>query len=261
MSPAEDPRPDVLVHRPATGVAVVTLNRPERLNALRFSTIPSLAGTFRRLAADDSVQVVVLTGAGRGFCTGMDLSSSDEWPPPELEASTAWMRRLFDASVALSELPQPTIAAVNGPATGGGFGLALACDLRVASLTASFSASFVRLGLTPDAGLSRTLPAVVGMARALELTLSARTVYSTEALRLGLVSDVSHDALARALALADEFARVPAHTSRAIKHTLATAAASDLGTTLDRIEPRAQAAMFCHPDFSAIAGATLSRHA
>ena len=160
----------------------------------------------------------------------------------------------------MSQVPQPTVAAVNGPAIGGGFGFALGCDIRIAAPTARFAATFVKIAMGPDAGLSHTLPRTVGHARALELLLTADAIDAEEALRLGIVSRVADDPVAAALVLAGRIAAVPGHVSRGIKATLRRAAAADLPTTIADIEAPAQAEHYCHPDFFANVGAWLSAH-
>ncbi|WP_169815620.1 enoyl-CoA hydratase/isomerase family protein [Nocardia inohanensis] len=250
----------VRVERPADGVAVVVLDRPSRLNAMSPSRIPLLTAAVRPLATDPDTRVVVLTGAGRGFCTGMDLSSLDEMAPREQEATMAWMRDLHGFSLEFARLPQPTIAAVSGPAIGGGLGMALGCDLRIAGPGAKFGATFARMAIGPDAGVSYTLPAAIGHARALDLLLSCEPIGPEEALRVGLVSRVADDALTAAIELAQRWARIPTHAARMIKATLRQAAAADLETTLLEIEPRTQAELICHPDFFANAQAWLDNH-
>jgi enoyl-CoA hydratase/carnithine racemase len=251
---------EVLLERPREGVALVMLNRPDHMNAIRPATVSALLDAVGSLVDDGSTRAVVLTGAGRGFCSGMDLSNVDEFPQQDLPVATVWMRDLFQGALALSQLPQPTIAAVNGPAIGGGFGLALGCDIRIAAPTARFAATFVKLAMGPDAGLSHTLPRTVGHARALELLLTADAIDAEEALRLGVVSRVADDPVAAALVLADRIAAAPGHVSRGIKATLRRASAVDLPTTIADIEAPAQAEYYCHPDFFANAGAWLGAH-
>jgi enoyl-CoA hydratase/carnithine racemase len=181
------PRPDV---------ALVTLNRPDKLNALNYGLVEELHATLEAIDADDECRVVVLTGAGRGFCSGLDLTD----PFPEdanrgLESPRSNMRRqerIANLTTRLIHLRQPVIAAVNGPAYGGGFALALASDLRIASESARFCTQFIKLGLGGcDIGVSYTLPRVIGAGQAFDLILTARTVAADEALRLGLVSRLS----------------------------------------------------------------------
>lgn len=201
----------VLVDRPRPEVAVVTLNQPERLNALSFALVDELHAALDGLQRDNGCRVVVLTGAGRGFCSGLDLTGIEG---SSTSAGTTGPRAGMLSQAHIAELPQklrrlqqPVIAAVNGPAYGGGFALALACDLRVASPEARFCSQFIKLGIGGcDIGISYTLPRLIGASRAFELLLTARTVGAEEAIRLGLVTAVSEagePVLDRALALAD----------------------------------------------------------
>src|SRR4051794_10494984 len=137
------------VERRSGGIVVVVLNRPERLNALDDELLAALPSALDSLARDISTRVVILTGAGAGFCAGADLTSLRAISA-DRAAVGAWMRRGQRGCASLRRLPQPTIAAVNGAAAGAGLGLALGCDLRVGAATASFSAPFVRMGLCPD---------------------------------------------------------------------------------------------------------------
>ena len=184
------------VTRPRPDVVLITLDRPDKLNALSHGLVEDLHRVLDDLRADDECRVVVLTGAGRGFCSGLDLTE----PLPEdasagLEfprSSMRWQERIAELTTKLSHLRQPVIAAVNGPAYGGGFALALASDIRLASDSARFCTQFIKLGLGGcDIGVSYTLPRIVGAGHAFDLILTARTVDAAEALRLGLVSRVS----------------------------------------------------------------------
>ena len=184
------------ITRPRPDVTLITLDRPEKLNALSYGLVEDLHRTLDEIRADDTCRVVVLTGAGRGFCSGLDLTE----PFPEeakggLEfprASMRWQERIAELTTKLSHLRQPVIAAVNGPAYGGGFALALASDIRIAGPDARFCTQFIKLGLGGcDIGVSYTLPRIVGAGQAFDLILTARTVHADEALRLGLVSRLS----------------------------------------------------------------------
>jgi len=176
--------------RPADGVARITINRPDRLNALEWGTVRALRDLLGRLDADPTVRVVVLTGAGRGFCAGLDLQQEGSFAPTR-EAVLANQELFADTILAIREMDKPVLAAVNGPAAGGGLALALACDVRVASPTARFAASFVRLGLSGcDMGTSHLLPRIVGLGHASELLLTGRLVDAAEAARIGLVNRV-----------------------------------------------------------------------
>ncbi|MEU0495566.1 enoyl-CoA hydratase-related protein [Mycobacterium sp. NPDC006124] len=181
--------------RPRPDVVVLTLNRPDKLNALNHDLVEELHHVLDDLDRDDSCRVVVLTGAGRGFCSGLDLT--DPFPDaakrlPFPRSSMRWQERIAELTVKLSTLRQPVIAAVNGPAYGGGFALAMASDIRIASTSARFCTQFIKLGLGGcDIGVSYTLPRIVGAGQAFDLILTARTVESDEALRIGLVSRIA----------------------------------------------------------------------
>jgi enoyl-CoA hydratase/carnithine racemase len=181
-------------------VATVTINRPEKRNALSIDLRGALAGAFEAAASDANVAVVVLTGAGSAFCAGMDRTQfgGDRENRTALYDST---RLLFDT---LIHLPLPVVAAVNGPALGGGFDLACVCDLRIAAPQASFGHPEITFGVPPSYGaLLRVLPDQI----ARELAFTGRTINAEEALALGIVREVQADALARAQALAREIAQ------------------------------------------------------
>ena len=194
--------------RPRPGVVVVRLNRPERLNAINEVMQTELTQTLGDLAADPSVHAVVLTGAGRGFCAGIDMR--DFGPNvPEATAPALDRMRFQEAMAALPEavrqLPQPVVAAVNGPCVGAGLALCLAADIRICSAEASFGNAAILLGLSgAEMGMSYHLPRIVGTSVAADWMLTGRTVTATEADRRGLVSElVEPDQLAaRALELA-----------------------------------------------------------
>jgi enoyl-CoA hydratase/carnithine racemase len=213
----------IKVESPGEAVAVVSLNRPERLNAISPTMFEELLAACKTLGASESVRVVVLTGSGRGFCAGLDLESAEDLP--RLTASEVQARQEYYASIipAIRALPQPVIAAVNGPAAGGGLGLALAADIRVASTSASFNTAFVRIGLSAgDLGVSWALPRLVGLGLAAELMYTARPVDADEALALGLVNRVVPDAelLSASLELADQIAANGAFGLRLSKRVL-----------------------------------------
>jgi enoyl-CoA hydratase len=186
----------VLVDRAAPGVAVVTLNLPERMNSMSFDVMVPLRDLLRDLSVDNDVRAVVLTGAGRGFCSGADQSGERGRMPhvSGLTQPTVALRAmeiLDDVVLTLRRLHQPVIAAVNGAAIGGGLCLALACDIRVASPAAFFRAAGINNGLTAsELGLSYLLPRAIGSSRAFEIMLTGRDVDAEEAERIGLVSRV-----------------------------------------------------------------------
>ena len=200
--------PVLEVTHPRPELTLLTLNRPDKLNALSYELVDELHGALDAIAADNACRVVVLTGAGRGFCSGLDLSAPS---PSEAAGGTEfprsgmrWQERIADLTAKIHRLRQPVIAAVNGVAYGGGFGIALACDIRVASATARFCTQFIKLGLGGcDIGVSYTLPRIVGAGPAFDLILTARAVDADEALRLGVVSRIAESPVEEALAIAE----------------------------------------------------------
>ena len=195
---------------PRPEIAVVTLNRPEKLNALSYELVESLHDAISDIAANSDCRVAVLTGAGRGFCAGLDLT--DPSPPGVGEglefprSGMRWQERIADLTTRIHRLRQPVIAAVNGHAYGGGLGIAAACDIRLASESARFCTQFIKLGLGGcDIGVSYTLPRIIGAGPAFDMILTARVVDAQEALRLGLVTRLTEDSslVDDALALAE----------------------------------------------------------
>ncbi len=177
------------------GVATVTLNRPDRLNAWTPHMGKELKSCFRSLADDDSVRVIILTGAGRGFCAGADIealqaidSGSDASSRTSAPFNPDAPKGFQGAQTWFPTVPQPIIAAINGPAAGLGLVLALWCDLRFAAEDAVFSSAFSRRGLIAEHGISWLLPRLVGIARAQDILLSARRISGAEAAHLGLVN-------------------------------------------------------------------------
>ena len=183
------PVTELLLERSETGIATLTLNRPQRKNAVRPSGWEELRRLFHEVAHDAATRVVVITGAGGDFCAGADLATMapDEHPLPAMGPVNA-------AALALHEIPKPTIAKVKGVAAGAGMNLAIGCDLIVAGESARFSQIFVRRGLTLDFGGSWLLPRLVGMAKAKELALFGDILSAREAHDLGLVNRVVPDA-------------------------------------------------------------------
>jgi enoyl-CoA hydratase len=194
------------IDHPQDGVARLTLKRPERLNALTWELMEELHAALTAIAGDRDVRSLVLTGAGRGFCAGLDLKQRDDDDPLGTgdDVVTVFRRQELVASlaIALRAMPQPVIAAVNGPASGGGMALALAADMRLGSTLARFNAAFVRIGLSGgDVGVSYLLPRLVGAGMAAELLYTGRAVDAEEALRIGLVNRVVEPAELEAAAL------------------------------------------------------------
>src|SRR5690242_1100205 len=193
------PRPDI---------AVLTLNRPDKLNALNYDFVEELHEALDDIGDSNDCRVVVLTGAGRGFCSGLDLTDPN---PPQAGGGTEfprsgmrWQERIANLTARIHRLRQPVVAAVNGAAYGGGFGIALACDIRLASSSARFCTQFIRLGLGGcDIGVSYTLPRIVGAGPAFDMILTARVIDAEDALRTGIVSRLSDAVVDDALAIAE----------------------------------------------------------
>jgi 2-(1,2-epoxy-1,2-dihydrophenyl)acetyl-CoA isomerase len=179
----------LVVERTDSGIATVTMNRPDKKNAVDDTMWEELLATFRSLAPDPAVRVVVLTGAGGAFCSGADLSS-DFAGNAAAGAQLAFMRRLTEVVLALHRLPKPTIAKVGGVAVGAGANLAFGCDLIVASDEARFSEIFVKRGLSIDGGGSWLLPRLIGLHKAKELAFFADIISAKEAEEFGLVNRV-----------------------------------------------------------------------
>jgi enoyl-CoA hydratase len=199
------------ITRPHPGVAVVTLNRPDRMNAMAFDVMIPFRDALREVGHDNEVRVVVITGAGRGFCSGADHENPGTIPHIEgLTLPTIALRSmemLDDVIATIRRLHQPVIAAVNGAAIGGGFCLALSADIRIASEDAYFRAAGINNGLTAaELGLSYLLPRAVGQSRAAEIMLTGRDVDASEAERIGLVARVvpADELLAECFSLADQ---------------------------------------------------------
>jgi len=200
------------VEMPAAGVALVRLDRPKRLNAIDEVLLGELQQTCATIGADRAVRAVVLTGAGRGFCAGIDMR---DFGPSMLDATDPAIDRLrFQEAMAalpqaLRALPQPVVAAVNGPAVGGGLALCLASDVRICAASASFGNAAILIGLSgAEMGMSYYLPRIVGLSVAADWMLTGRTVSAEEAYQRGLVSELVDDdrLLERALELAAQIA-------------------------------------------------------
>lgn len=179
-------------------IAIITLSRPEKLNAMNVELVQGLHDALDHCHRSNDIRVVIITGDGRGFCAGLDLQGYGELPGSEgLGKAASGMRvqqHIATLTTQLRGLSKPVIAAVNGPAAGGGFAVALASDVRIAATSARFNAAFIRIGLSAcDIGVSWMLPRLIGSSRAFELLLTGRIVDSAEADRIGLVSRVVPD--------------------------------------------------------------------
>ncbi len=206
---------EIIVDIVEPGIVVLTMNRPERLNALGLGMVDELRSALAAMDDDPAIRVVVLTGAGRGFCSGADVQSAVEGagePDPNKNPVAAVFQaqeRIAALNELIHRMRTPVIAAVNGAAVGGGFSLALACDIRFTSESAKFGAIFITLGVSScDMGTSYLLPKIVGISRAAELMLTGRKFDAAEAQAIGLVQDVVADGevVARALQTARQIA-------------------------------------------------------
>jgi 2-(1,2-epoxy-1,2-dihydrophenyl)acetyl-CoA isomerase len=219
---------DILHELRDDGVLVITFNRPEQLNALGGSLVDEFLDALRKAKFDDDVRAVVVTGAGRGFCAGADLSRGVPGGPRD-ESRAARLDRMSwpaDVILALRDLDKPTIGAINGAAAGAGFGIACAMDVRIASTAARFTTVFIKRGLAPDFAASYHLPRIVGMARAYEMFFTGRFVSAEEAERIGLVNRVvaPDELMPATVAFASELAAGPpmamTFTRRALQRSL-----------------------------------------
>ena len=202
---------DVELTYPQDGIALLALNRPDSLNAMTNELVQLLHERLDDISVNRDVRVVVLTGTGRGFCAGLDLKGYGHAPGfawnGAVERGLAVQKHIASLIPHMRSLPQPIIAAVNGPASGGGFALVLGSDIRLAAREAKFNAAFIRIGLSAcDIGTSWLLPRLVGAARAQELMLTGRLFSADEALQMGLVTDVvaGEELLTAAFAKASE---------------------------------------------------------
>lgn len=234
---------DVLLTQDDAGVRLLTLNRPEVFNSLNVELKEALLTALREAAADDSVRAVVITGAGKAFCSGQDLKEHvqllDSGDPAPLRTVEDHYNPIIRA---VTSMPKPVIAAVNGAAAGAGASLAYACDLRVAANDVKFVLSFANVGLSADSGVSWTLPRLIGYGRAMEMMLLGEPVQAEEALRIGMVNRVvgAGEAVPAATELATRMASGPTSAYARIKEAMLAAAAEGLAEAL-AVEAGAQA--------------------
>ena len=227
-----------LIEQAKDGVAVLTLNRPDRLNAMSRPMLDALLEALPRLAEDPAVGVVVLTGAGRGFCAGGDvkaMAEGTELGGQSMEEKAQALRSRMETSRWLHEMPKPTIAMMRGPAAGAGLSLAMACDMRIASDTVKLGTAFARVGYSGDFGGSYYLTQLVGTAKARELYFTADLLDAQQALGLGLVNRVVADARLEeeTMALASRLARGPRVAYRYMKRNMNAAETASLKDMLD----------------------------
>jgi 2-(1,2-epoxy-1,2-dihydrophenyl)acetyl-CoA isomerase len=227
-----------LIEQVKDGVAVLTLNRPDRLNAMSRPMLDALLEALPRLADDPEIGVVVLTGAGRGFCAGGDvkaMAEGTELGGQTMEEKAQALRSRMETSRWLHEMAKPTIAMMRGPAAGAGLSLAMACDMRIASDTVRLGTAFARVGYSGDFGGSYYLTQLVGTAKARELYFTADLLDAQQALGLGLVNRVVADARLEeeTMALASRLARGPRVAYRYMKRNMNAAETASLKDMLD----------------------------
>jgi 2-(1,2-epoxy-1,2-dihydrophenyl)acetyl-CoA isomerase len=230
----------------ADDVLTITLNRPDVLNAFNEQLSFDLVDVFEKAESDPAVRAIVLTGAGRAFCSGQDLKDIGDQPDRSLADS---LRRRYNPLIRkMRAIPKPIIAAINGAAAGAGLSLALACDLRFASEKAKLIQVFIRIGLVPDSGSTWFMPHLVGYARAFELCTTGRDIAAIEAEQIGLVNKViSPDLLMEyTMSVARKYAQAPTQAIGQIKHALNRALSSDLETALLLEEELQEAAGYSH---------------
>ena len=238
------------------GVAVMTLNRPEKLNAFTHDMLHGLVARLDECDSRDDVRVAVLTGAGRGFCSGGDVggmgAGSDS--RPHVTKNRIWNDiQAFPKRAARFE--KPLIAAVNGVAAGGGMDLALACDIRIAAQSARFAETYAKIGLLPGGGGAWFLPRLVGTARALELLWTAEFIDAEQAKAIGLVNHVHPDValMTETMALARRIAAMPPLSVRLIKRAVYQGMTADMTTAFDLISSHIAIARAGHDHAEAIA--------
>jgi 2-(1,2-epoxy-1,2-dihydrophenyl)acetyl-CoA isomerase len=195
------------------GIVLLTLNRPDKLNAVTWNSWREITQAVQEVGEDDEARVLVVTGSGPGFCSGTDLAAAaaSGGAAPTASSRRERVHSRYLAAADILACPKPSIAAVNGVAAGGGLSLCLACDIRIASQEARFSAIWSRRALVPDFGCSHLLPRIVGMGKALELIYTGQMIDAQEALAIGLVSQVAaaDELMPTAMALAERIAKGP----------------------------------------------------
>jgi enoyl-CoA hydratase/carnithine racemase len=229
---------DQLLFTVEAGVATITLNRVERMNAFTFEMIEAWTAALAQCRTDDAVRVVVVTGAGTAFCSGGDIvEMEDRLTNPPAQRKDELYTKIQRIPLTLEDLDKPVIAAVNGVATGAGMDMALMCDMRFAAASARFAETYVRVGLVPGAGGAHFLPRIVGVAKALEMFFTAEFVDAPEALRIGLVNKVFPDEsfMDDVMKIARRIAKAPSLPVRMMKRAIYQGVRNDLRSNLDMI--------------------------
>ena len=228
---------NILLTEIKNGVGIITLNRPDKLNAFNDELTFQLQDALKGMERNKDVRAIIITGSGRGFSAGQDLQSrsisQDMGERPSLGDS---IRRRYNPVITkIRRMEKPVIAAVNGVAAGAGASLAFACDFRIVSENASFIQSFTKVGLVPDSGSTFMLPRLIGVTKAFELMLSADKLKADEALKLNLVNEVvkQDDVLAKSLELAEKLAKGPTKAFGLTKRAINNAIFHDLEELLE----------------------------
>src|SRR5258708_21970048 len=222
----------------ADRIATVTLDRPERMNAFTFEMIDAWAAALVECRRNDAARVVIVTGAGKAFCSGGDIVAMEErLNSPPAQRKNELFNRIQRIPLALEDLDKPVLIAVNGVATGAGMDLALMGDIRYAAASARFAETYVKVGLVPGAGGAHFLPRLVGVSKALELFWTGDFVSAQEAERIGLVNKVVPDGelMAQVQTLAERIAKAPQLSIRLIKRAIYQGMRNDLRSNLDLI--------------------------
>jgi enoyl-CoA hydratase/carnithine racemase len=239
-------------HNSATGVASITLNRPERMNALTFDVYDELRRSFRALDIEPGVRAIFITGAGKAFCTGGDVHDIIGALFARDEAGLLEFTRMTcDLVLAIRQCRRPVVAALNGTTAGAGAVIAAACDMRIATLSAKIAFLFTKVGLAgADMGAAWLLPRLVGLGRATELLMTGAFITADEALRIGLSNRIVPDGhlVPVARELCEQLATGPSLALGMTKHAIDSEASMDLMTALEA-EARMQASLMTHADF------------
>lgn len=255
---------DAILYEERGAVAVVTLNRPAALNSFTRDMLQSLRRALDRAEAAPHIRALVLTGAGRGFCAGLDLSELDFTPGPGLleraDPGPVIDQEFNPTTRRLQSLKLPTVVAVNGVAAGAGASIAMACDIAIASPSASFVQAFSKIGLIPDAGGSWLLVERLGLARAMALAMTGDKLTADKALEWGLIWQVAEDPVAAAVAMAQKLAVMPTKALVATRHLLQGAGTRSLDEHLN-VERDTQSALGKTHDYMEGVNAFLEKRA
>jgi 2-(1,2-epoxy-1,2-dihydrophenyl)acetyl-CoA isomerase len=249
VQPSEDTMPEPVKVMLCGEIATLMFDRPKYYNAFDLDTISELAEQLIQLAADDTIRALVISGEGKGFCTGGDLRWATNWPQGPVSAFHNLAARYHQAILEIRRMPKPVIAAINGMAAGGGFSMALACDFRVMEKSAVLKQAYTSNGLSIDGGGTFTLPRLVGLARAIEICAFDKPISAEQALNWGLVTKVVDDgqSVEEANRMATELAQISLESFKASKWLLTDSYSNSFETQLE-LERAALRSCAGHPD-------------